>query len=224
MTIFELQHRFDQEVQKYGVIDPVPSTTVEDFINYAYQNYITEKYDSLVNRAEKFEITERISRILSPLLTDFTSTTFTSITTNSPYGYYVTAPDDLQYIIKEGLKINYTDCNGDAAIKTCNILPIKHNRISSNRKNPFVKPADDEVWRVNFSSNRIELILYEGVTPNTYSCRYLKKHKKVNFNPVAPETGEMEIDSSVHEEIVARAAYMYLGNISETKKTSEENA
>ena len=147
MNIYELQHRFNLEMEKNGITDPVMSTIVEDYINYAYQRYITEKYDSLINPQEKFENTERISRILAPLIADYTTTTATSITTNSDYGYYVAGPVDLQYIIEETAIINYTDCNGTASTKRCSVIPIKHNMLSANRDNPFLKPADNEIDR-----------------------------------------------------------------------------
>ena len=226
MNIYELQHRFNLEMEKHGIFDPVPSAIIEDYINYAYQQYITEKFDSLINPTEKFEITERLSRILATLLKDFTTTTFTAITTNSDYGYYVTAPSDLQFLIKERAIVSYTDCNDDTALLECSVIPIKHNRIASNRKNPFLKPEGDEVWRVNFANGTIELIFYESATPSRYTCRYLKKHDRVSFNPVAPATGEMEIDSSVHEEIVVRGAYMYLSDLrnQSNKEEEKENA
>jgi hypothetical protein len=219
MNTWELQHRFNLEMEKFGVLHPVMSTIVEDYINYAYQQYVTEKYDSLINREEKFEITERISRILAPILDDFSTAVFVAITTNSPYGYYCTAPADLQYIIKESAVINYTDCNGNLATQSCKIVPIKHHMIESNKNNPFLKPEKDEIWRVNFSSNRIELILYSGVTLNTYSCRYMKKLTPVSFLSGAEVT--IEIDDSVHEEIVVRAAYLHMADL--RKQKTEEN-
>ena len=222
MNIYELQHRFNLEMEKHGVVDPVMSTIIEDYINYAYQYYVTEKFDSLINPQEKFESTERISRILAPLLKDYTTAVSVAITTNSPYGVYVDAPSDLQYIVKESVVLDIIDCNDDTIPLTCSVIPIKHHMISKNLNNPFLKPEKDEVWRVNFASNHIELILYDGGTFNSYTCRYLKKHLPVNFNPIAPADGTMEIDSSVHEEIVVRAAYMYLADLRNNKK--EENA
>lgn len=222
MNIYELINRFNQETEKY-LPDPIMTTVIEDYINYAYQYYITEKYDSLINPQEKFEITERISRILAPLLKDFTAAgPGIAITTNSDYGIYVTAPGDLQYIVKDKAILNYTDCNGTVTTKSAKVIPIKHNLISSNLNNPFLKPENDEIWRVNFSSNSIELILYDGVTLNSYVCRYIKKQTPVTFNPVAPATGTMEIDTSVHEEIVLRAAHLYLTDFRNNKK--EDNA
>lgn len=221
MNTWELQHRFNLEIEKFGVPDPVMSTIVEDYINYAYQQYVTEKYDSLINKEEKFEITERISRILAPILEDFTSGVFIAITTNSPYGYYVVAPADLQYIIKESATINYTDCNGVSQIKTCKIIPIKHHMISSNLDNPFLKPEDDEIWKVNFSGNKIELILYSGVTLASYSCRYLKKLIPISFLTGAEVT--IGIDDSVHEEIVTRAAYLFMADLRTNKEKIKEN-
>ena len=222
MNIYELINRFNQETEKY-IPDPVMTTVIEDYINYAYQYYITEKYDSLINPQEKFEITERISRILAPLLKDFTvAGPGTPITTNSDYGIFVTAPLDLQYIIKDKAILNYTDCNGTVTTMSAKPIPIKHNLINSNLNNPFLKPEGNEIWRVNFSSNSIELILYSGVTLNSYTCRYIKKQLPVTFNPVIPATGTMEIDSSVHEEIVLRAAQLYLTDFRNNKK--EDNA
>jgi hypothetical protein len=219
MNIYELQHRFNLEVEKYGIVDPVMSTIIEDYINYAYQYYITEKYDSLINPVEKFEVTERISRILAPLLKDFTTVgPGTLIQTNSDYGFYVTAPIDLQYIIKDVAVISYTNCNGVIDTKVCSVIPIKHHMISTNLKNPFLKPENDEIWRVNFSDRKIELILYDGVILSSYTCRYLKKQLPVSFNPVAPLDGTMEIDSSVHEEVVLRAVQLYLSDLRNNNK------
>lgn len=221
MTIFEVQHRFDLEVKKHGINDPVMSTIVEDYINYAYQQYITEKYDSLINPNEKFEVTERISRILAPLLDDYTASSFTSITTNSTYGYYCTGPSALQYIIKEVALISTIDCNGDTVQRRAKIIPIKHSMIEANQNNPFLKPSDEidpEIWRVNYSGRKIELILASTQTLVSYTCRYLKKQTAFSLKPVAPATGEMEIDSSVHEEIAVRAAYLYLADLRNNNK------
>ena len=220
MNTFELQHRFNLEMEKHQIVDPVMSTIVEDYINYAYQNYITEKFDSLINNIEKFEITERISRILAPLLLDFNATAidFIPLTTHSPYGYYVTIPSTsptaLQFIISESAVITYTDCNNTTTTRKCKVIPIKHNMIANNLDNPFLKPEGNEIWRVNFSSNRIELMFYSGATPYTYTCRYVKKQLPVDFTTDTT----MEIDSSVHEEVVVRAAYMYLSDLRNQNK------
>jgi len=133
------------------------SVIVEDHLNYAYNQYIIEKYDSLINPAEKFEITERITRILAPLLADFTEvTTFTSTTVNSPYGYYVTGPTELQYIVKDYATIRTTDCNGDTVQRRARIIPMKHKMVESNKNNPFLAPSDEidaEIWRLTNSGN-----------------------------------------------------------------------
>jgi len=221
MTVYELQHRFNIEVEKYGIVHPVLSTIIEDHINYAYQQYVTEKYDSLINPAEKFEITERISRILAPLIADYTTTSFVSITTNNVankfVGYYASGPglSTLQYIIKESAVLNTTDCDGTATTVTVKVLPIKHNMISVNLNNPFLKPDDEEmIWRMNIMSGRLELLIPYGTTLASYTARYLKKITPVDF--IAGTT--IEIDSSVHEEIATKGAYIYLSNLSNKPK------
>jgi hypothetical protein len=223
MTVYELQHRFNLEVQKHGIIDPVLSAIAEDYINYAYQQYVTEKYDSLINPAEKFEATERITRILAPLLADFVeTTTFTPVVTNSPDGYLIEGPAALQYIVKDYATISTTDCDGNAINRRARIIPMKHKMVESNKNNPFLAPSDDndpEIWRLLYSGRNIELILADGQTPYSYTCRYLKKITPVDFN--AGTT--IAIDDSVHEEIVVRAAYMYLGDLSKNQnKQSDE--
>lgn len=217
MNTFELQHRFDLEVAKFGVTDPILTVIVEDHLNYAYQQFITEKYDSLINPVEKFEITERISRILAPLLDDFNTSTFVSITTNSPYGFYCVAPVTLQYIIKEAAVVNTVDCDGNPITTRVRIKPMRHNLISSNLDNPFLKPDDSEIWRVNYSENKVELILSNIQTLQSYTCRFIKKQIPINLT-----TGvTMEIDSSVHEEVAVKAAYLYLGNLTNNTKKKE---
>jgi hypothetical protein len=214
MTIHEVHQRFNLELEKYGIKDPVMSTIMEDYINYAYQDYITEMYDSLINPAISFEINERISRILAPLLVDRIETVFVALTTHSADGYTTTIGGtySLQYIVSESAVINTIDCDGDAITNSVNIIPIKHNMIKANKNNPFLCPTNEEIWRVNTSGGRIELILASGDTPVSYTCRFIKKHTPYSIYPTAPATGEMEIDSSVHGDIAARAAYMYLSD------------
>jgi hypothetical protein len=90
--------------------------------------------------------------------------------------------------------------------------------ITSNKNNPFINPNNEEIWRVNFSGNKIELILAPGQTPASYVCRYIKKLTRVNLT-----TGvTMEIDDSVHEEVVVRAAYMYLGDLDKNRDRLEQ--
>ena len=299
MTIYELQHRFNLEVAKFGIVDPVMSTIVEDYLNWAYQGYITEKYDSIIDPREKFEVTERISRILAPLLKPFTSTTFVSTTTLSDYGYYCIAPIDLQYIVSERAVLNIVDCNGDHVTQVVSIIPIKHNMVSVNEANPFLKPCLDEIWRLNSYGNQLELVIPPNTSLASYTCKYIKKQRPIYFNPpdevgiactiemtantvtktnhgllndtrvmfsgaslpteliagvlyfvVTATTntfqvsktlggsvitfaangsgfynlnpGEMEIDSSVHEEIATRAAYMFLGNLGQNNNSKQE--
>jgi len=224
MTTYELQHRFNLEVEKHGVIHPVMSTIIQDYLNYAYQGYVTEKYDSLVNPTEKFEVTERISRILAPLIADYSVSSFTSITTNNVSNklvcYYAAGPGEavLQYVIKEGAVLNTTDCEGSATTSFAEVLPIKHNRITSNVNNPFLKPSNTRIWRVNIMSARLELLIPYGTTLASYTCRYLKK-----LTPVDIGAGTtIEIDSSVHEEIALRAAYLYLADLRNNKETEKE--
>jgi len=224
MTVYELQHRFNVEVEKFGIVHPVLSTIIEDHINWEYQKYVTEKYDSLINPAEKFEITERISRILAPLIADYNVTSFTPITTNNVtgkfVGYYAAGPGEtvLQYIIKESAVLNTTDCNGNALAAPVKIIPIKHNMIAVNLNNPFLQPDDEEaIWRMNIMSGRLELLIPYGTTLASYTARYLKKITPIDF--ISGTT--IEIDSSVHEEIALKAAYTYLSNLSNESKQKQ---
>lgn len=215
MTAVELQHRFNLEMERHGIYEPVMQTVVEDYINYAYQRYVTEKYDSLVNNVEKFEITERITKILAPLITTMTEeTTFTAFDDFSMDGVYVEAPSDMQYIISERAEMSITDCNGDTQTIKATVRVMKHNMVEANTKNPFLKPDSTHavVWRTSNwlgapdNVNRIELIPPTDGTITKYVARYLKK-----LTPVDLYGGTtIEIDDSVHEEIVVMAASMYL--------------
>lgn len=230
MTIFEVQQRFNLELEKHGIKDPVMSAIMEDYVNYAYQDYITESYDSLINPSVSFEINERISRILAPLLADraetvFVASTFNTYANTGLAGYTTTIGGsyELQYIIEETAIINTTDCDGEAITNSVNILPVKHNMIKANKNNPFLKPTNEEIWRVNFSGGLIELILAYGDTLASYTVRFIKKHTPYSIYPTAPATGEMEIDSSVHGDIAVRAAYLYLSDTRNNKTNTENN-
>jgi len=225
MTTQELQHRFNLEMERHGIYEPVMQTVVQDYINYAYQQYVTEKYDSLINNFEKFEITERITKILAPLITTMTeTTTFTAFTDFSIDGVYVKAPSDMQYIIAERAEMSVTDCNGDTQTVKVDVKVMKHNMVEANRKNPFVKPDSTykEIWRVSNwhegdGVNRIELIPPSDGTITKYVARYLKKITEVDLYGGTT----IEIDDSVHEEIAVRAANMYL--LTKPQEDEKEN-
>ncbi len=230
MTIHEVHNRFDLELAKHGITDPILSTTMEDYVNYAYQDYITEMYSSIINPAISFETTERVSRILAPLLVDreetvFAASTFNTYTNTGLAGYTTTIGGsyELQYIIEETAVINTTDCDGEAVTNSVDIIPIKHNMIKANRNNPFLKPTNEEIWRVNFSGGLIELILCYGDTLVSYTVRFIKKHTPYSIYPTAPATGEMEIDSSVHGDIAVRAAYLYLSDLRNNNVKEKSN-
>ena len=67
-------------------------------------------------------------------------------------------------------------------------------------------------------AGRLELLIPYGTTLASYTCRYLKK-----LTPVDIEAGTtIEIDSSVHEEIVLRAAHLYLADLRENKEETQK--
>jgi len=108
--------------------------------------------------------------------------------------------------------VSYTNCNNISATGTAKVLPIRHDEYIMNVDNPFAKPYEKLVWRVDYGATgakKHELITAAGQSVSVYNLRYLRKPAVININNGV----DCDLHESIHEEIVEMAVMMAISSI-----------
>ena len=204
--------------------------------------YTAEEIDVLLNNSQEQFIEQRAYRTnpkrtgleedqkrrddLRELIKNYTTSSF-SITANSKSnGSFIGLPDDYRHSIQEEINITYKDCNGDSRTKVISVVPVTHDRYNKIIDDPFNKPDEDEVLRLDYEGNVFELITDGIITLNKYFLRYLKEPRTIRFGTkyVIPTTDiDCELAPHTHREIIAISVQNALENIeSQRYRTKKE--
>jgi len=165
-----------------------------------------------------FEETEKRSKDLSELkrFADITATTAGNHGSNS---LFVELPENYLYTVNEEATISFTSC-GTTASERVSVKPIREDYYNANVKNPYKRPDNGLVWRMDASrtldsapvtdtTKRHELILGDNTTFNTYHVSYIVHPKEIDITDPTNLTGFCELDPSTHRQI-ADTAVQYM--------------
>lgn len=140
-------------------------------------------------------------------------------------------PDNVFLIINEQATIN-DNTNNCITNKLVNVVPKTHDEFNIQIKNPFKKPDENLVWRIDYSkqsnNKNVELISpYEIIN---YNIRYIKYPSPIILTDLSsgdfsgegltiegqtsPKTSEL--DSSLHSEILDRAVELAVRDYKES--------
>jgi hypothetical protein len=183
---------------------------IQLFLNKAQLQYVKRKYNYKGNvYKEGFEETEKRRKDLSELVynAELTNSDISASQVGvSPNGVFYDLPNNLLYTLREEVTISSSDTCIDG--NRIAVKPITHDEYAINIKNPFKKPDNNLVWRLDFSretassnsAQRHELVYGNSYTISTYHLRYLKEPRDIVIDTVAPI--DSELDESTHPEIV----------------------
>lgn len=166
------------------------------FLNKAQERLVFQYYNQRANSSnEGFEGTEKRRKELSNLVKDVTvipephDSDF-----NYPNGVFVEVPEEFMFTIAEDCLISLTSCvdNGlpvesTETRKRVRIYPVTHDMYVRNINNPWKKPYNNLVWRMDYSQDsdttyypfRHELITDGTYTVVSYHARYLKRPRSI---------------------------------------------
>lgn len=201
-----------------GYID----SEISYFLTKGQENFILSNIDPDNKFRHTIEETEKVKKYFSNLVmpsvddlgvikTTLSSNQQGKINTNS---FIYELPSDLWLTLTEWVVTNDT-CD---SIKW--ILPITHDEYFANIDNPFKKPNNKKVWRLDLKKAndklRHELITNGEYTITQYHVRYLKKPNPIVVDDDVPANNiDCELDEMVHRRIVDEAIKLAL-------ETSEE--
>ena len=208
MNARAMQLSFEIKIGQFSNYDfpmPLQSHEIQDFLNEAQGEETEEMYKS-------FEKTELDRTALSSLIYNQVFAMFSTGTAEAhPNGHIVSIPTTVWFPIEERCTIAYTDCNDQSQTKNVRVLPITHDEYNMNVNNPYAKPSEDLVWRMELGATgayykRHELITDGSITINSYNLRYLKRPIDIDL----VDGVSSELDPTIHDHIVDRAVQIAL--------------
>ena len=190
------------------------------FLNAAQEDFVKSLYNGMSNIGRVgFEETEKRSKDLSELkrFADISATTPGNHGSNS---LFVQLPPKYLYTINEEATIFFTSC-GETVSERVSVKPIREDYYNANIKNPYKRPDNGLVWRMDASrtltgspvtgtTKRHELILGDNTTFNTYHVSYIKYPKEIDITDPTNLTGFCELDPSTHRQIADMAVQYML--------------
>lgn len=194
------------------------------FLTKAQEEIISQYYSGFNNQLAGFEGNEDIRRGLSELVkTHKNSSIINSTIGISINSKFISIPNNLFYIVFEQVTlISDNSCiNG----KKVMVKPITHDEYNISKDNPFRKPNNNKVWRLDIAKlNNLKVI--ELISTNNileYFCRYIEKPSPIilvdfelddeiqgmNLTIDGENTlTECKLNSEIHREILNRAVEM----------------
>lgn len=179
------------------------------FFNKAQKVFAKQLYTDRANPLNKgAEETEKRSKDLVELKDHNVITTFVS--GDHPNSFICDLPDTLWLTLKEECTVTYIDsCNNSQTVRIP-VKPIKEDYYNVNVKNPFKKPYEELIWRIDrergnvnqtlssTNNKRHELVLFTGATLTDYRITYYRRPKDVDLTD---NTDFCEFDPIHHEKI-----------------------
>tara|TARA_R100001463_G_scaffold26997_7_gene62888 strand:+ start:11249 stop:11980 length:732 start_codon:yes stop_codon:yes gene_type:complete len=191
------------------------------FVNAAQEDYVKSMYSDISNLGRiGFEETEKRSKDLSELKRFEDITPFISPANHGSDSLFVELPDNYLLTVNEEATISFTSC-GATASERVPVKPIREDYYNANVKNPYKRPDNGLVWRIDASrtdttlpvtstKKRHELVLGTGSTFNTYHLSYIKYPKSIDVSDTTNLVGFCELDPSTHRAIADMAVQYML--------------
>lgn len=190
MTTEEFSNEFDVLVDSYRRfkdfdnkqnLDSLDFNEYEKsvFLTQAQEDLITSYYTGRNQTGYSFEATEENRRILNELVETQKSTTKISNSSNiSTDSVFFQLPEnkDLWYIVYEaaGLEDPNLKCTGRQEVL---VVPTTHDNYQKTIRNPFRRPNERRVLRLDLKGNVVELVSKYNISD--YIIRYVSKPEPI---------------------------------------------
>lgn len=229
MTVTEFSNEFDVLIDSYRRfkdfdnkenLDSLDFNEYEKsiFLTRAQEDIVTSFYNGLNYTQESFENSEEIRRYLNVLVkTVKTSTLITNPdSTLSVNSVLVELPsNDVWYIVYESVNLEDSNlkCN---SIQEVPVIPTKHDNLQKILRNPFKRPNERRVLRLDLTGNVVELI--SKYTISNYTLRYISKPEPIiltnlpnnlTINDVGTKN-ECKLNPAIHRMILEKAVQFAL--------------
>ena len=177
--------------------------------NKAQNEYVRKYCSADSNPVRKgIEANEKRSKDLSQLKSEYQTTVFTAGLRND--SYIIEIPNDTYLVLSERLEAtDVNKCNVTVTIEPL-VVPVSEDFYGANVNNPFKRPYEKKIWRMDRERDDIsldlsttnlkrhELILSSTMTPTRYSMVFYRRPKSVDLTNA---TDFCELDPMTHDVI-----------------------
>ena len=201
------------------------------FLTIAQLEIVKNHYLNQNKYQASFEGNEKRRIDLKELIKNYeTSTKLNSDVGISNLSKFYKLPTDLFLTIQEQVIFDSTDnCINNKVVK---VIPKTHDEYNIQIKNPFKKPDNNSVWRLDYSKqngiDNVELLSIHDI--KKYQLRYIKFPSPIILSPlllgdfvgmelsINNQTNEQtsELDESIHDEILNRAVELAVRDYKES--------
>lgn len=206
MTAFEMQYEFEKRIGQFenpNFVRPFMSHEIEELLTRSMFDVIEEIYSGRVgDNREKVDADEMIKKYMSSILSNQTILVAAMGTGFHANAKIATLNTDVLYVLEERANISYTDDNGDTQTKEINVMPITFDEYNIDIHNPYLKPYEDLIWRMDYSvtgtTKRIELITDGVISIVSYKLTYIKKPADISIRNGV----NCSLDEMLHDRVV----------------------
>ena len=196
----------------------------------AQENFVKSHYTPKGNKYQQgFENSEKRRKDLSECLRYDDSTIISASQIGvHKHGTYYDLPNDFWLAVEEEIESNIDEntCTvmtsvslGTSVWKRIKVKPITYDEYNIQRDNPFKRPYDNLVWRMDFYKNpaKPNPKRHELITDGIYGIRkymvwYIKKLNDIVVDETTPGSQvHCELDETTHSEIVIEAVRIATG-------------
>lgn len=195
-------------------------------LNHVDKEFTSQEIDYYLNLGESslfeeilpvYDDDDRIKTILFPLLSYAEYKSFSS-TTDRPTSVYVTLPTNFK--VAKGERATITTSAG--SINDVRVKSVSQDYYNLNIENPFKKPSDELVWRLDYpnpvnTTKQHELAYGDGCTITKYFLRYIKELPGMSIF----SSTDSSLHSMVHDDIVERAKNLAIQDLGIYNKEKE---
>lgn len=232
MTVTEFSNEFDVLIDSYRRfkdfdnkenLDSLDFNEYEKsiFLTRAQEDIVTSFYNGLNYTQESFEGSEEIRRYLDALVKTVKISTLTTNPNSTLFVNSVLATlplnTDVWYIVYESVDLEDSNlkCN---SIHGVSVTPTKHDNLQRILKNPFKRPNERRVLRLDLTGNVVELI--SKYTISNYTLRYISKPEPIiltnlpndlTINNVGTKN-ECKLNPVIHRMILEKAVQFALAS------------
>lgn len=219
MTATEFRHEFDLLYNNI-MSDMAPGLDdyeVSVFLTQAQEEIVSQLYGGSGN-FDGFESNEKVRRNLANLIHTTQVQDISNPTAVGRYFEYdITLSGNLLVLISERAEVMDTVCN---AKKYVNVQPVKYDEINKILENPFRRPNNHKVLRMDMDTTHIKIISASDVS--TYEYNWLQKPAPIILSdlpsgftinglsnaPASATAPASALDESLHRPIIKYAVQL----------------
>tara|TARA_Y100000004_G_scaffold62249_4_gene69724 strand:- start:2859 stop:3536 length:678 start_codon:yes stop_codon:yes gene_type:complete len=218
MSIDEMHKEFMILIDKAdsgGAPSFLPSE-IDVFLNAAIERFVSKRAFGNNPRRTTFEEDQkRRDDLRNLILQDTINPENVDLSgANKINGIFVRLPRNYRHAINEEAQIELSD----RSLHTVSVKPITHDRYNKIIDDPFNKPEQHTVYRLDYSGDRFELICGEGTRLSKYYLRYIKHPNVVDYS----DNKGCDLSEHTHREIVRMAVLEALENIESPRYQSSK--